>query len=178
LGAKVLDAFAGSGAMGLEAMSRGASSVVLVDNNRRATDVINRNLVALKLKGSPNCQVLLADALAPGFSRRLAAFAPFDLVILDPPYDTSRQQIGMFLSRLIKAELMDSGCLVSYECQAGGHTGANGNRTAGKTVMQSAGHWPEALEMVSYRQYGNSAIEYYRFAGDTDVGVEPVENSG
>jgi 16S rRNA (guanine(966)-N(2))-methyltransferase RsmD len=85
-GARVLDAFAGSGAVGLEALSRGASRVVLVDQSRGAVDVMRANARALAGAGG-EVQVLHQDARVA-----LAALADrgasFDLVYLDPPYDS------------------------------------------------------------------------------------------
>ena len=81
-GASVLDLFAGSGAMGLEALSRGATQVTFVEQDRSAVDAIVRNLDKLGLTGAT---VLRADA-----GRALAADAGsgrrYDLVLIDPPY--------------------------------------------------------------------------------------------
>jgi len=81
-GAQVLDLFAGSGAMGLEALSRGAASVVFVERDRTAAATIKRNLEKLDLVGAT---VLQEDAV-----RVLAADAAgrrrYDLVLIDPPY--------------------------------------------------------------------------------------------
>ena len=79
-GARCLDLFAGSGALGLEALSRGAAEAVFVDRERAAVDAIRAHLELLKAQGG---SVVLADALAwlatPG--------TPFDIVFLDPPFD-------------------------------------------------------------------------------------------
>jgi 16S rRNA (guanine966-N2)-methyltransferase len=81
-GAEVLDLFAGSGAMGLEALSRGAARVTFVEADRRAAQTILRNLDKLRLEGAT---VLREDA-----ARKLAADAAggrrYDLVLIDPPY--------------------------------------------------------------------------------------------
>jgi 16S rRNA (guanine966-N2)-methyltransferase len=81
-GADVLDLFAGSGAMGLEALSRGAASVTFVESERRAAETIVRNVEALALEGAT---VLRDDALG-----KLAADAAdgrrYDVVLVDPPY--------------------------------------------------------------------------------------------
>ena len=81
-GARVLDLFAGTGAMGLEALSRGADSAVFVERDRDAADAIARNVDKL---GLPGATVLRDDA-----ARVLAADARFgrryDLVLIDPPY--------------------------------------------------------------------------------------------
>jgi 16S rRNA (guanine(966)-N(2))-methyltransferase RsmD len=81
-GARVLDLYAGSGAMGLEALSRGASRVTFVDADREAVRAIERNLDKLRLAGA---EVVREDA-----ARRAAADAAagrrYDLVLIDPPY--------------------------------------------------------------------------------------------
>jgi 16S rRNA (guanine966-N2)-methyltransferase len=81
-GAEVLDLYAGSGALGLEALSRGAARVTFVDSSREAAETILRNLDKLRLEGAV---VLREDAL-----RKLAADAAggrrYDLVLIDPPY--------------------------------------------------------------------------------------------
>jgi 16S rRNA (guanine966-N2)-methyltransferase len=81
-GARVLDLCAGTGNLGLEALSRGAAAVVLVDSSRRARDLIGRNLERLGAGGA--VQVVGADAV-----RYLQAVTAgsFDLVLADPPYD-------------------------------------------------------------------------------------------
>ena len=106
-GASVLDLFAGSGAMGLEALSRGAASVVFVENDREACRTIDRNLDKLHLTGA---RVVQQDAL-----RVLAAEAAggrrYDLVLVDPPYEMfSSLQNG--LSTYLPDVLADDGLVV------------------------------------------------------------------
>ncbi|HEY2327372.1 MAG TPA: 16S rRNA (guanine(966)-N(2))-methyltransferase RsmD [Gaiellaceae bacterium] len=99
-GAEVLDLFAGSGAMGMEALSRGAARCTFVENDRDACQVINANLDKLKLHAAVLCQ----DA-----SRALAQERKqFDLILCDPPYD--RDVTKLPFARL----LSDTGVLV-YE---------------------------------------------------------------
>jgi 16S rRNA (guanine966-N2)-methyltransferase len=91
-GARVLDLFAGSGALGIEAMSRGAESAVFVESDPRGAAVIRRNLEALGL----DAEVRTQDAL-----RFLAAWAgEFDLVLVDPPYDSAARLAGPLGERL------------------------------------------------------------------------------
>ena len=78
-GARVLDLFAGSGALGLEALSRGAASCVYVDEHRQATGIIGENLAKSKLEGG---RVVQSEALA--FLRRDTG--SYDLIFADPPY--------------------------------------------------------------------------------------------
>ncbi len=83
-GASVLDLFAGSGAYGLEALSRGAASVVFVEQNRKASTLLLQNLTAVgKSMGppSPEAKVFTSDVFAWKSTQR------FDLIFIDPPYE-------------------------------------------------------------------------------------------
>ena len=80
--AVVLDLYAGSGALGLEALSRGAEAVTFVERNRRALGVLKANIELLG--AGDECSVIPGDAMA--FARRLPSGA-YDIVVADPPYD-------------------------------------------------------------------------------------------
>jgi 16S rRNA (guanine966-N2)-methyltransferase len=90
----VLDLYAGSGALGIEALSRGAAAAVFVESDRTAADVIEENLTAL---GADNGEVVRRDVLA--WLRSAEAHA-FDLVFCDPPYDAAAR-IGQSLTELL-----------------------------------------------------------------------------
>jgi 16S rRNA (guanine966-N2)-methyltransferase len=81
-GATVLDAFAGSGAMGIEALSRGAARCTFVERDREALAVLRANLETCKL-GPDRAAVVVGDGARPGAGR-------FDLALLDPPYAFDR----------------------------------------------------------------------------------------
>jgi 16S rRNA (guanine966-N2)-methyltransferase len=81
-GAKVLDLFAGSGALGIEALSRGAVSAVFVENDSEAVRAIERNLDRLRLTGA---RVVRDDVLRT-IAQEANARAKYDLVLVDPPY--------------------------------------------------------------------------------------------
>ena len=96
-GTRVLDLFAGTGGLGIEALSRGASSCVFVESDRRACDSIRRNLEKTKLAGG---NIVCADALR--WTERNAQAGAFDLILADPPYakgkgehDYARELIGL-----------------------------------------------------------------------------------
>jgi len=80
IGARVLDLFAGSGALGIEALSRGAASVMFVDEDRRAIATIEKNLARANLKG----RVCREDVFV--FVRRFADKETFQIIFADPPY--------------------------------------------------------------------------------------------
>jgi 16S rRNA (guanine966-N2)-methyltransferase len=97
LGAVVLDCYAGSGALGIEAVSRGATSALLVDRDPLAVDAIRRNLRTTGLKDRARVQrrgvgTLVRAAPPPD--------APFDLVFCDPPYDEPGPKLGAVLDAL------------------------------------------------------------------------------
>lgn len=82
VGARVLDLFAGTGALGIEALSRGAASAVFVERSRRLADVLRQNLATL---GTDEARVVRRDA--EGYLR--GAPEAFDLVFLDPPFNSA-----------------------------------------------------------------------------------------
>jgi len=83
-GKKVLDLFAGSGALGIEALSRGAEEVVFVDNSLASLNLIRKNLKRLGFKGKG--RVIKKDVLRFLRSRKESASGGFDLILADPPY--------------------------------------------------------------------------------------------
>ncbi|GAB3940220.1 RsmD family RNA methyltransferase [Corynebacterium tapiri] len=92
--ARVLDLYAGSGALGLEAASRGARRVDLVEANRDACDIITRNTQVV-----PDVPVHVHQASALDFVERLSD-QTFDLVLADPPYAVDNQEVEMLLERI------------------------------------------------------------------------------
>lgn len=84
-GCRVLDGFAGTGAVGLEALSRGAAHVTFVERDKRAAAVIARNVETCG--AGEGCIIIRGDFI--GLAARLADQPPFDVVLLDPPYDFS-----------------------------------------------------------------------------------------
>ena len=81
VGARVLDLFAGTGALGIEALSRGASSAVFVEENRQSVDVLEKNLTKTKLKGRIRNQDVF------DFLRRAPHAEKFQIIFADPPYE-------------------------------------------------------------------------------------------
>jgi 16S rRNA (guanine966-N2)-methyltransferase len=112
-GADVLDLFAGSGAMGLEALSRGAATAVFVDSNRIAAETVIRNLEKLGLEGA---RVYREDA-----GRRLASDAAagrrYDLVLVDPPYRTLSRFLPMLATHLPSVLAPDGLAVVESEAK-------------------------------------------------------------
>ena len=107
-GARVMDLFAGSGALGLEAASRGAAQVVLVDSSRQATDVARRNVARLGMPAA----VVLSSA-----QKYLAGRTPVsqDVVLIDPPYGIGEDVVAEVLAALVDGGWLAPGGLVVLE---------------------------------------------------------------
>jgi 16S rRNA (guanine966-N2)-methyltransferase len=134
--ARVLDLFAGSGALGIEALSRGAGSAVLVDSSSAAVAAIRRNLEALELEASVRRQ----DALGFLRSARVSAHE-YDLIFLDPPYRQAAG-LGRELSEALEPVLA-----------AGARVVAESDRRAPITL--------EGLSLVDERRYGDTLIRIF-----------------
>ena len=135
-GLAMIDLYAGSGAVGLEALSRGASRVLLVESDRRAADVVKANITTV---GLPGATVLVrpAERLGPNPG------APYDLVFADPPYDVPGPKL-----RAVLTDLADGGWL-----------------TAQATVVVERAKrdewtWPDGYEADRDRKYGEARLWY------------------
>jgi len=104
-GARVLDAFAGSGALGLEALSRGAAHVDFVENDRDAVRFLKENL---KIAEEESYSVIFGDAMELSGRR-------YDIAILDPPYDSGLYEA--FLKHADSEGLLEPGARVIAECR-------------------------------------------------------------
>lgn len=109
-GLAVADLFAGSGALGLEALSRGAASCLFVETDREAIAAIRANIAHLN---AANTDVRQSSALSP-----TTAAKPFDLIFLDPPY--AQADLGAVLDALIDRGWTTSGSIISVETAHGG----------------------------------------------------------
>ncbi len=142
-GAAVLDLCAGSGALGLEALSRGAAHVLFVECDRRAAAVLRRNVAAVDL---PGAQVRSASAAAV-----LAAPAdrPYDLLLVDPPYATSDAEVAAWLAAAVLHGWLVDGATVVVE-----------RSTRGGTFP-----WPVPLKPLRERRYGETTLHLGRCYG-------------
>jgi 16S rRNA (guanine966-N2)-methyltransferase len=140
--AVVLDACAGTGALGIEALSRGAREAVFVESDRRAVALIEKNLA---LCGATDDARVVAGALPGMLDRPPGVPAAFDLILVDPPYDDP--QIDAILSAL-SLRLAPGGRLVLERAR----------RVSTATV-------PELTHVRSVRS-GDSVLDFYEGAGD------------
>ena len=156
-GARVLDLYAGSGAVGLEALSRGAEHVLLVDHGARAARVIRENIEAIGLPGA----VLAADrverVLARGPAPAGAPDAPaggqddtqggrYDVVFADPPYALADTAVSQVLSLLAGQGWLAPGALVIVE----------------RATRSGPVSWPEGFVPDRARRYGEATFWYGR----------------
>jgi 16S rRNA (guanine966-N2)-methyltransferase len=111
VGATVLDLYAGSGALGIEALSRGASVAVLVDADRAAETAVWANLATTGFEEVARVR----RSTVSSFLAATVPEAPFDLVFLDPPYDAPAAEISAVLATLAGAELVAPGGTVVVE---------------------------------------------------------------
>jgi len=138
-GLAVLDLYAGSGALGLEALSRGAASALLVESDQRSAAVIARNIASLDLAGATLRRGAVAAVLAAGPA------SPVDLVLADPPYDVDNGEIESMLGAL--TGWVHEGTIALIERAAAG----------------AALTWPSGWEVWPHRVYGDTRLEMAEF---------------
>ena len=132
-GARVLDLFAGSGALGIEAASRGAAAVTLVESARPAAAVCRHNVATLALAG-----VSVVCERAERFVQRPAT--PWDLVLLDPPYELAEDDLVGVLAAVAGALAADAVVVVE------------------RSARSPEPRWPDALAQRESRTYGDTVV--------------------
>ncbi|MEU4115794.1 16S rRNA (guanine(966)-N(2))-methyltransferase RsmD [Kitasatospora sp. NPDC028055] len=144
-GARMLDLFGGSGAVGLEALSRGAEHVLLVEADAQAARVIRENVRTIGLPG--------AEVRAARAEKVIAGPPPqarYDLVFLDPPYVVTDDEVREMLITLSAGGWLAEDALVTVERSTrGGEFG-----------------WPEGFEVLRSRRYGEGTLWYGRAAAE------------
>lgn len=108
-----LDAFAGSGALGLELLSRGAAHVTFVDSARPAVACVRANLRALGAERQAN--VVQGDIERVASQGRPLPGAPFGLLVFDPPYALSADRVAAVVGGLYRSGQLADGCVITYE---------------------------------------------------------------
>jgi 16S rRNA (guanine966-N2)-methyltransferase len=142
-GARVLDLYAGSGALGLEALSRGAAAATFVESDGAALAVLGRNIAAVGLTGAELRRGRVRTVLAT------PAGQPYDLVLADPPYATD--ELDAVLGALVEGGWTRPGSLVVVERA----------RRSGQPA------WPAPLEPMRVRRYGDTELHWARHAQPT-----------
>lgn len=132
-GAQVLDLFAGTGALGLEALSRGASAVSFIESGRKALSLLRQNIGLCRAEAA--CHVFPVDVRKPGSN----PVAPHDLVFLDPPYGRGLGEVAL-AAALAGGWISDKALIVWEE-------------SAPVTP-------PEGLRLIEERRYGDTVIRF------------------
>ncbi|MCH1868650.1 16S rRNA (guanine(966)-N(2))-methyltransferase RsmD [Nocardioides sp. CFH 31398] len=150
-GLRVLDLYAGSGALGLEAWSRGASALTLVERDRATAGLVRRNAADV------GCDVadVVTASVATALGREPAA--PYDVVLADPPYPVGEPELTAALAALVDGGWLADDAVLVVERSA---------RSPEPTL-------PAGLEVERGRTYGETALWYLRAAGP-----EPADEPG
>jgi 16S rRNA (guanine966-N2)-methyltransferase len=139
--ARVLDLYAGSGALGLESLSRGARTLLAVERHRPTAALVEHNAATLDLPGQ-------VQVRAGAVERVLAEEDPdrqgFDLVLADPPYPLSEEELTRVLGLLVTGEWLTEDALVVVE----------------RSTRSPAPGWPPGLEHLDTRTYGETAVHW------------------
>ncbi|MEV4801039.1 16S rRNA (guanine(966)-N(2))-methyltransferase RsmD [Nonomuraea sp. NPDC049421] len=142
--ARVLDLYAGSGAVGLEALSRGAAEAVLVESDPKAVRTIKANVDSLSLAGAR----VVADKVQRVLGRQ--ADTPYDIVFADPPYAVPDDEVRTVLELLRDNGWLVEEGLVAFE-----------RESRGGPLM-----WPKGYVEERVRRYGEASVWYGRAAGN------------
>jgi 16S rRNA (guanine966-N2)-methyltransferase len=158
-GCRVLDLYAGSGALGLEALSRGADHALLVESDARAVRTIRQNIASLGLPGAEVAADRVERLLARGpggagnagdAGRAGETGRPYDLVLADPPYALGAEEVETVLGLLRDRGWLAEDALVAVE-----------RESRGKDLV-----WPSGYEEERVRRYGEASVWYGRAAGN------------
>jgi 16S rRNA (guanine966-N2)-methyltransferase len=136
---RVLDLYAGTGALGLEAASRGATSVDLIENDPKAVTVCRANIEKV---GIPGVKVH-ALAVEKWLTQEVAP-APYDIVLIDPPYSLANDRVEHVLELLVSQGLLSERALVSVERES----------------KSPAFAWPAGYVAERERAYGLAIVRY------------------
>lgn len=138
-GVRFLDVFAGSGAIGVEALSRGAAHATFVERDRRTSELVRRNTALVGASGA----VVLAE---PARQALETVTGEFDAVFLDPPYDFADDDLAAILATLVRRDLLAGDAVIVVE-------------RASRSAEPS---WPHGVENVRAKRYGSTTLWYGR----------------
>ena len=142
--ARVLDLFAGSGALGLESLSRGAASVVLVEKHPKAADIARKNAELVRSVGKLDASAvqIVANTVSHFLDGLPSGHPTFDLVFIDPPYDLPDDEIDAVLEALAPHLSEDADVIVERSTRTGNPTP------------------PDGITLDKSKAYGETTIHY------------------
>jgi 16S rRNA (guanine966-N2)-methyltransferase len=138
----ILDLYCGSGAVGAEALSRGAAVVYAVDNDEKATNVTRQNFALLENISGIGTASVITSSVGKFLDKN--SELQFDVVFLDPPYDLPNNEIEKTLSSIVKNGFLKPSTVVAIE-----------RDTKSKKL-----NWPAGLKELKERKYGAATIFY------------------
>jgi len=143
-GARVVDLYAGSGALGLEAASRGAVHVTLVDKGSPATTACRKNAAVVQ-KAAPRGSKLVIEVSGSSVQSFLdSPKQPWDVVFIDPPYELSTAEVEQNLASLVSRLSADAVVLLE------------------RSSRGAAPEWPDGLELERRKDYGDTSLFWLR----------------
>jgi 16S rRNA (guanine966-N2)-methyltransferase len=146
-GSHVVDLYAGSGALGLEALSRGAASALLVDSDRKAGAAIAKNIEQLRLAGAcvrtATVEAVVGASLSP----------PADLVFADPPYAVDDETLAAVLAALVEHGSLAPAAVLVVE----------------RSSRSAEPVWPAGIELIGPRRYGETTCWFAEFVPEGDL---------
>jgi 16S rRNA (guanine966-N2)-methyltransferase len=138
---RVLDLFSGSGAFGIESISRGATEAVLIEKDLRAADTLHNNVANFGIK---NARVVIADAFSEVSQK--SGRGSFDVVFIDPPYLFEDGQVNTLINQLVENDWLNEYALIVVERGSRSHV-----------------VWPESVEELRKKVYGDTTIWYGQY---------------
>jgi 16S rRNA (guanine966-N2)-methyltransferase len=143
---RVLDLFSGSGAFGIESISRGAAEAVLIEKDLRAADTLHSNVANFGIK---NARVVIADAFTDVTQK--SGRGTFDVVFIDPPYSFEDQDVDTLIANLVQNDWLNEYAVIVVE---------RGSR--------SQVQWPDSVEELRKKVYGDTSIWYGQYLTNED----------
>jgi len=143
---RVLDLFSGSGAFGIESISRGAAEAVLIEKDLRAADTLHTNVANFGIK---NARVVIADAFTDVAQK--SGRGTFDVVFIDPPYSFEDQDVDTLIANLVQNDWLNEYGVIVVE---------RGSR--------SQVQWPDSVEELRKKVYGDTSIWYGQYLTNED----------
>jgi 16S rRNA (guanine966-N2)-methyltransferase len=138
-GGSALDAFAGTGALGLEALSRGVDSVTFIECDRAALAAVRRNIETCGVQS--RTRLVTGDAVALA-GRGAIPGGPFALLLLDPPYRLDAGEVATVISQLVVHDLLGDEALIMLE-----------------RASDTEPVWPEGVRVLTQKRYGTTSVD-------------------
>ena len=142
-GGSALDAFAGSGALGFEALSRGIEHVTFLEREKAALSMLKANAETL---GATRSVSIVSGDTSYLAQRGAIPGGPFSLLLLDPPYRLDAVEVGQLVAHLVARDLLEEGAVIVYE-----------------HASRSKAVWPTDITSLASKRYGSTTVDIARY---------------